>query len=298
MEIKLPNIALDWLESIKVRYSSDHTYISYRNDIVSFIEFLTSYNSEIPVQDAIIGSDIRTLRSYLASLKGKNYSASSIARKLAAIKNFYKFLIRKKYNIDQSIFALKSPKKPKSLPKSLTKEQTMISIEEIGDDEHWVELRNKAILLLLYGSGLRISEAFSITKDHLNSEVIRIKGKGDKERIVPWLEITKKAVQDYLDNVPYILENNQPIFFGKRGKTLIKSEVGRILVNLRRRLNLPEHVTPHAFRHSFATHLLENGADLRVIQELLGHSSLSTTQVYTKTNIHHLKKAHSNAFED
>ncbi len=296
---KLKSIALEWLDSIKHIYQSEHTYISYKNDIDSFLSFLDEYNGGQTDIDTIISVDIRCLRSYLASLKSKDYASSSIARKLATIKNFYKFLIRKKHNIDHSIFAIRSPKKLRTIPKALTLEQTSISIDSSSSeiDENWVVLRNKAIIILIYSAGLRISEALSITKNHLISDVIRIKGKGNKERIVPWLDISKNAIKEYLDELPYNLNQDEPIFLGKRGKVLKQNYFNTILIKMRRTYNLPEHITPHAFRHSFATHMLENGADLRVIQDLLGHASLSTTQIYTKTNIAHLKKAHKNAFD-
>lgn len=131
----------------------------------------------------------------------------------------------------------------------------------------------------------------------MNSSVIKIKGKGGKERIIPLLEIVKNAIEEYLAKLPYEIDETEAIFLGKNGKPLKRTYFNKILINIRRKLNLPEHLTPHAFRHSFATHLLENGADLRVIQELLGHVSISTTQCYTKTNIAHLKKAHQNAFD-
>ncbi len=288
----------EWVKSLAIRSSSSHTVESYLNDLNYYIAFLREYDSEKTIENAILSADIRTIRSYLAKLKIENYKSTSIARKLASIKNFYKFLLRKNYEIDQSIFSLKSPKKAKNIPKSLNQEQTFSAIDdECEGDEEWIVLRNKAIMMLLYGCGLRISEALSITKSHLNSSIIKIKGKGGKERIIPLLEIVKNAIEEYLAKLPYDISETETIFLGTRGKPLKQTYFNKILINLRRKLNLPEHLTPHAFRHSFATHLLENGADLRVIQELLGHVSLSTTQCYTKTNIAHLKKAHQNAFD-
>ncbi len=298
MTLRDNNLIAEWLKRLTIRSSSPHTLESYRNDISYYVAFLRDYDSEKTIEKAIFAADIRTIRSYLAKLKLENYKASSISRKLASIKNFYKFLLRKNYDIDQSIFSLKSPKKDKNIPKSLSHVQTFTAIEDeeiLG--EEWVILRNRAIMLLLYGAGLRISEALSITKSHLNSDMLKIKGKGGKERIVPLLEIVKNGIEEYLAKLPYKIGMEDKIFLGVRGKPLKQTYFNKILINLRRKLNLPEHLTPHAFRHSFATHLLENGADLRVIQELLGHVSLSTTQMYTKTNISHLKKAHEKAFD-
>ena len=298
MKILYNSIISGWFASIQLRSQSAHTLESYQNDINYFAQFLSNYDSDKTIEDAILEVDIRTVRSYLAKLKQEDYQPSSISRKLATIKNFYRFLLRKNYKIDQSIFALRSPKKAKTIPKALNQEQTNSAIENSGyEEEEWIARRNKAIILLLYGTGLRISEALSVTKEHMNSDSLRIKGKGGKERMVPWLEPVKIAIEEYLKFVPYMIDENMPIFLGLRGKKLKQTYFNKILMNMRRRLNLPEHLTPHAFRHSFATHLLENGADLRVIQELLGHVSLSTTQIYTKTNIAHLKKAHQNAFD-
>jgi integrase/recombinase XerC len=149
--------------------------------------------------------------------------------------------------------------------------------------------------MLIYASGLRISEALSITQNHLKSEYIIIKGKAAKERMVPWIEEAKIAIMNYLAKLPFALDNGEPIFRGEKGKVLSTGVFSRQLISLRRSLGLPEHTSAHAFRHSFATHLLESGADLRSIQELLGHSDLSATQRYTKVNIEHLTKSYNKA---
>lgn len=168
-------------------------------------------------------------------------------------------------------------------------------IEEYGNSQ-WIEVRNKALLVLIYASGLRISEALSITKLHLqNLEFIKIMGKGSKERVIPWLTIARNLITEYLEKLPYELKDDEPIFRGKQGKKLQPPVFNRELIKLKRFYGLPEHLSAHSFRHSFASHLLENGADLRSIQELLGHKSLSTTQSYTKTSIKHLEMAYVTA---
>ena len=158
----------------------------------------------------------------------------------------------------------------------------------------WIDLRNKSLLTLIYASGLRISEALSITKNHVNQcEYIKITGKGNKERLVPWIEEARKLILEYLKELPYEIDENEPIFRSKTGKILHRSNFNSELVKLRRIYGLPEHLSSHSFRHSFATHLLENGADLRSIQDLLGHKSLSTTQRYTKVNLSHLEAVYN-----
>jgi len=295
----LPITALNWLEYLsRQRKVAEHTLTSYRHDIKLLYEFLSDYNGNNS-EEIFFKADIRTIRSWLAHLKSKQYTATSVARMLASAKNFYRYLLREGYTIDQSIFVLKGPKLPKTLPRALSQEDTQIAlnnIEELEANEEWIIARNRALLILIYASGLRISEALSLTRGQLNSEVIRIIGKGGKERIVPWLESAKLAIGEYLNKVPYLITANDKIFLGAKGKQLQARIFNRVLLKLRRQCNLPEHLTPHAFRHSFATHLLEEGADLRIIQELLGHASLTTTQRYTKTNIAHLRAAYTKVF--
>ena len=316
------NLKKLWLENIRFKYGLGNTYYAYENDIDSFMTFLiTSGEGEIrpqqnggqnegegegqnnqtqesDIQELIKQGNIRQIRSWLAWLKMKNFSSTTIARKLSAVRSFYKFLNRNNYQIDQAIFTLKTPRKPKSIPKSMTIDQIEKTLEstEHTNEEKWVSARNRAIIMLAFCQGLRISEILSLTKLQLEQDYIRIKGKGAKERILPWLEAAKISVKDYLSSISFDLANEDPIFRGVKGSILCRTYVNKILNQLSDRFNLPSHISPHAFRHSFATHLLENGADLRVIGELLGHASLSTTQIYTKTNMAHLRLAHSKAF--
>ena len=152
---------------------------------------------------------------------------------------------------------------------------------------------------MIYSSGVRISEALSLTTKHIeNKNFIRITGKGNKERIIPWIETTRNLLIKYINSIPFIIKQDDPIFRGKKGKPLQRAVFNQELIKLRRLNALPEHVTPHAFRHSFATHLLENGANLRSIQELLGHKSLASTQKYTKVSHHHLKSSYKKFHPD
>ena len=280
------------------RNYSKHTLQSYLNDLNHFLNFITKYYSRDVSLTIIESIDIRFLRSWLSSRHRDNYNAVSNARALSSVKNFYKYL-EKKHNINcHTIFTVHTPKKPKNLPKALSKKEAQISLESIKmlGDEGWIHLRNKALLTLIYASGLRISEALSITKKHLeNHEFIKILGKGNKERLIPWINEARLLIEQYINALPYSIASDEPIFRGKRGAPLQRAVFHRELIQLRRILGLPEYLSSHAFRHSFATHLLENGADLRSIQDLLGHQSLSTTQRYTKINQSYLESVYDKA---
>lgn len=290
----------EWKNHIYTKNSSENTLIAYDRDIKDFFCFLSNYFSKIISLNEMENLEIRSLRSFLAELKSKNISSSSISRKISTIKNFLKYLItRENLKIDNSIFLIKSPKKTKNLPKSLKIDQIDQTIENIEFEKmDWIHKRDIAIIFLLYVQGLRISEALSITKNCIKSDVLRILGKGSKERILPLSPSVKIKIEDYINNVPHGIYDNESIFKAQKGKNLTASHFNKILKNFRRINNLPEHLSSHAFRHSFATHLLETGVDLRSIQELLGHSSLSSTQIYTNVNVSHLKNAHKNAFDN
>ena len=284
----LQEVISNWLEYLaKQKAYSNNTVLSYQNDIFNFIGFINNYLSSIVTISILEEIDTRLLRSWLSARHKDEYSMSSSARALSAVKSFYRYL-EKKHNITcHSIYTIRTPKKLKPLPKALTQPETKKAIEniELLGKEEWIHFRNKALLTLIYATGLRISEALSITRNHLNNhEFIRIIGKGNKERLIPWIEESRLLVEKYLTYLPYSISESEPIFLGKNGGTLQRAVFNRELINLRRSLGLPEYLSSHAFRHSFATHLLENGANLRSIQDLLGHKSLSTTQKYTKIN--------------
>jgi len=288
-----------WIEYLRhERGYSEHTLISYRHDMEEFISFIHEYNAA-PVQLCdIIGADIQLMRSWLSKRKNSNFSNASNGRALSGIKSFYKFTYQVTGSANHSVMNMRSPKKAKSLPKSLSFEEVMRAInstEWTMNENNWVSLRDKALLMLIYASGLRISEALSITNNHIKSDYILIKGKGGKERVIPLIDEAKRIIKEYLAVMPFELEDNEPMFRGEKGKILSAGVFSRRLIDLRRLLGLPEYTSAHAFRHSFATHLLENGADLRSIQELLGHSDLSATQRYTKVNIEHLTKSYNKA---
>ena len=296
---ELIELVAKWQKYLKLqRNYSNHTLLSYKNDLDNFFNFIRSYDSASLSVSGIGKVDIRLIRSWLAKRQQDKYGASSNSRSLSAVKNFYRYLEKTLGISCHAIFSVKNPKKAKTLPKSLTQDDSKISIDHIDvfANLEWIELRNKALLILIYASGLRISEVLSITKTHLqNLDFIKITGKGGRERLIPWIPIAREYITEYLSKLPYDIGELDPIFRGQYGKKLQPAVFNRELIKLRRFYGLPEHLTAHSFRHSFATHLLENGADLRSIQELLGHKNLSTTQCYTKINQKHLENAYNNA---
>ncbi len=214
---------------------------------------------------------------------------------MSTLRNFFRFLDRGGLVHNPAVKAVKTPRLPKPVPKALDETDAKAAITTVAElqDEPWLAARDTALLILLYGCGLRIGEALSLTcADMPKSDVLRVIGKGRKERIVPVLPIVRDAVRAYRDICPFAPEDNAPLFVGKRGKALNPGVVQRQMRRLRALLGLAETATPHALRHSFATHLLAQGGDLRTIQELLGHASLSTTQRYTVVDEAHLTRVY------
>ena len=281
---------LSWIKYLEtIRGYGEHTLDAYKRDVLEFSNFCTDKNYEFLSPYKYI------FREFLSVLSERQLSRPTVARKVSSLKNFYKFLIRDKIisSLDMSIF--KSPKLKRSFAKSIESDLVAQALESIMNNEsdHWINLRDRAVLLLLYGSGLRISEALSLKrKDAPNGEWLRVKGKGNKYRDVPLLPIICEGVREYIDHCPFDTNGDEPLFLGKRGGELSPRIIQRRVENLRHELGLPSHTTPHALRHAFATHLLSGGADLRAIQQLLGHSSLSTTQRYTDVNEAELLRLH------
>jgi integrase/recombinase XerC len=284
-----------WLTTIK--RASNHTVISYQNDLGHFCAFLSGHlGGEVSLKH-LHSLTARDIRGWLASRTGK-FEAASNARALSTVKSFFRWLEKQGKVENAAIFHIRSPKIKKALPRALAPEQAEASLSAIAihHDEEWINKRDLALLTLIYGAGLRIGEALSLTYKNIpKGDVISIIGKGNKERQVPLLPIIKKAIEDYVSACPYGFEADSPLFLGARGKKLSPVIFQRELRKLRQLLNLPESTTPHAFRHSFATHLLSAGGDLRSIQELLGHASLSTTQRYTHVDKERLLKAYKNS---
>lgn len=287
----LKNIYIKWIEYLQFEQNySKHTITSYATDVSLFFSFLNQHLANILDLPILAKITIKDFRAWMALRRAQNINSASVARSISSLRSFFSYL--KEYeNIENPVIHyVKFPKKSKNLPRTLSQDNTeyfIQSMQQISDVD-WVVKRDLALLTLIYGCGFRIAEALSIKKSDILSDVIIIKGKRGKERIVPILNIVKQRVNLYLQVCPYEIAANDPIFLGKQGKILQAEVFRRKIRIIRRMLNLPEHVTPHAFRHSFASHLLEEGADLRSIQELLGHERLSTTQIYTHLNVNKL----------
>lgn len=284
------NIVLPWIKYLEtIRGYGVHTLDAYKRDVVEFLKFCTDRNYDFLSPDKYI------LREFLSVLSERELSRPTVARKISSLKNFFKFLFKDKVILSLDVSIFKSPKLKRSYPKSIDSDLVAKAFVSLMDKEndHWINLRDRAVMLLLYGSGLRISEALSLKKKEApNSDWLRVKGKGNKYRDVPLLPIICEGVKEYLDLCPYDVKEDEPLFLGKRGGELSPRIIQRRVENLRYELGLPSHTTPHALRHAFATHLLSGGADLRAIQQLLGHSSLSTTQRYTDVNESELLNLH------
>jgi integrase/recombinase XerC len=267
---------------------ADLTVKAYGTDLFAFLGFCAEHLGGTPTLDQLIGLATIDFRAWLASRHRAGQARSSIARNLAALRSFYGFLDRRHGRHNPAIKALRTPRLEQRLPRPLSTDQARDLIDNVpaAARDDWVGKRDAAVLLLLYGAGLRIGEALSLRRGAIGSDPLTLKqlivtGKGRKQRLVPILPIIGKALGDYLRTCPHHLGTNSPLFLGLRGKPLQATLVRRHVQGLRQVLGLPETATPHALRHSFATHLLSDGADLRTIQELLGHASLSTTQGYT-----------------
>ena len=285
-EFILQKIYQDWLSNLKnIKGLSDNTLEAYKIDIIKFIYFLRNYLGNDPSLNDLRKLTNNIFRGYLAEQKNLGISNISIARQISSLKSFFNYLIKIKKIDNSPILNLKGPKQKKSLPRPIIADLAIEVIKEAKniDDEKWIGQRNQTILILLYGCGLRISEALNLNySDITSNDYLIIKGKGNKERIVPIMDYIRDSIVNYIKVCPFEFSDGDPLFLGKRRKRLSPRIIQYALEKIRVSLSLPETATPHALRHSFATHLLENGGDLRTIQELLGHSSLSTTQKYTK----------------
>jgi integrase/recombinase XerC len=289
---------MNWLANNK-RYSA-HTCVAYQHDAQQFLHFLCDYKNELVSLTLLEKLTLRELRSWLSSRVQAGYSNQSNARAVSVIRGFYRHL-KRTHNIENAaIFSLRTPKTDKPLPKAVNAKTSLRAVNAMHQlaEEPWIAKRDMALLMLIYGCGLRISEALSLTtavlplKNHIS-----ILGKGKKQRMVPLLPMVKKAIDTYLNHCPFhdSSKTSAPLFYGKQGKALNPGVFQKQIRLMRGYLGLPDTVTPHAFRHSFATHLLAEGGDLREIQELLGHETLSTTQRYTHVDEARLTSAYLDA---
>jgi len=280
---------LDWLAA--ERRASAHTVAAYGRDLAAFFDFLGEHRGEMPSLAGMSQLLPADFRAYLAHRAGDGMERTTIARGLSVLRGFVRFLERRKLAAAPALAVLRAPKLPQSVPKPLTVDDAAAAVAAAGDLslQVWQQKRDIAILTLLYGCGLRISEALGLTLGEApRDDVLVVTGKGRKQRYVPVLPAVAEAIADYLAACPYPLTKDGPLFVGARGGPLNPRLVQRQMQTLRGMLGLPDTATPHALRHSFATHLLSGGGDLRAIQELLGHASLSTTQRYTKVEPEHL----------
>ena len=267
------------------RRASPHTLAAYDRDLGTFIRFLAEHRGGAPDLAALEALAAGDFRAWLARRGSGGLARSSTARALSVIRGFFRFLDRRGLVHNPTPHSLRTPKVPRSVPRPLSPTDAKDVACEVGDlsDEPWVARRDVALLTLLYGCGLRISEALGLTCGAVENlaEALTITGKGNKQRLVPVLPVVREAIAAYLADRPFAAEPDSPLFLGVRGGPLNPGVAQRQMRRARPLLGLPETATPHALRHSFATHLLGAGGDLRTIQELLGHASLSTTQRYT-----------------
>ena len=297
-------VAQSWLAALKIeRRMAAKTVEAYARDLGQFASFLADHLGGAPSIADLATLSLSDFRAFLARRRSGGVESRTIARQLSSLRSFYRFAERSGRFRNAALSALRSPKLPHAVPKPLT----VSAATDVSDGRKlladaappWVLARDQAVLTLLYACGLRISEALSLTPEQAKSDVLRITGKGNKTRIVPVIPAARAAMAGYLDLCPFALAAGQPMFRGEKGGPLNARNIQLLVARLRGALGLSDRATPHALRHSFATHLLSNGADLRVIQELLGHASLSTTQVYTEVNRSHIldqyRKAHPRA---
>ncbi|WP_417743286.1 tyrosine recombinase XerC [Salipiger sp.] len=286
-----------WLTAARaLRGNSENTITAYRADVLEFIVFLTSHHAEPQGLAPLARVTTPDMRAFLAHLRGQGVGSRSMARKLSAVKSFYRWLAEREGFEPTAVMMARAPKFQKKLPRPLAEDaaKAMIDTVEMQAADSWIGARDAAVVTLLYGCGLRISEALGLRgRDLPLGESLRIVGKGGKERIVPVLPVARHALDTYLRLCPYDAEPDAPVFRGKRGGALNPRLIQKVTEAARLQLGLPATATPHAMRHSFATHLLAAGGDLRAIQELLGHASLSTTQAYTSVDEVHLMKVYA-----
>jgi integrase/recombinase XerC len=297
----LRKAALDWIEHLgQERRLSGRTLEAYGRDLEQFLRFLTAHLGEPPSPAAIAELRPADIRAFMAHRRAEGVGARTLGRQIAALRSFARFCERRDIATTTAFTSVRPPKQPKSIPKALSVADSAALVEVSGSlpEEPWIAARDAAVLTLLYGCGLRISEALAITRADAPVgavDSIRVVGKGGRERVVPVLPVVRRAVEAYLDLVPFPVEAEMALFRGARGGPLSPRLVQIAIARVRGALGLEASVTPHALRHSFATHLLGRGGDLRTIQELLGHASLSTTQIYTSVDTDRLLEAYRNA---
>ncbi|MDA0305483.1 MAG: tyrosine recombinase XerC [Proteobacteria bacterium] len=297
----------DWLAHEK--RTSKHTLDAYGRDLGSFLTHAAEHLGYPPGLRDLEAFSSADFRGYLAKRQTEGLARTSTARAMSTLRNFFRFLERQGLAENAAIAAVKTPKVPHAVPRALNEEDALAVVDTVVElqFEDWLGKRDLAVLLLLYGCGLRIGEALGLNLGQApgrsggcsgtpgDADSIVVTGKGSKQRLVPVLPVVANAIEDYLSACPHPLVDDGPLFVGKRGKRLSPRMIQRQMQAVRGLLGLPETATPHALRHSFATHLLAGGGDLRTIQELLGHASLSTTQRYTEVDASRLMDVYEDA---
>ncbi|MDG1437487.1 MAG: tyrosine recombinase XerC [Emcibacteraceae bacterium] len=299
----LKPLIIQWQDyMITEKRVSPHTHEAYLRDVVKFLSFLAQHVGKSPDKGILEGLKPADFRSYLASRRRDGLTPASMARSFSAVRAFYKYLRRNNIISNDAIDAVSSPKLKKRLPRALSEHAAKRTIKDVGDfstsnkDSDWISYRDIAVLTLLYGCGLRIAEALSLNVGDMDKkDIMTVIGKRNKQRLVPLIPAVVEAVNKYINACPKNLKPGDPLFIGVRGKRLNARNVQLAMQKVRIALGLPSTATPHALRHSFATHLLTAGGDLRTIQELLGHADLSTTQHYTHVDTAYLMDVYNNA---
>ena len=296
---KLAKVIAEWQSYLlSERRLSDLTAKSYEFDLKEFFDFLFDYLGHVVDLEELKTLKLSDFRSFLVWRADQKVARTSLARSVSTLKNFFRYLVRENLVHNDSVMALKSAKVGKSLPHPLTPEdaKNFLALAKDMAKHPWEGYRDCALYTLLYGAGLRIAEALSLNVRDVsgNPEVITITGKGNKQRLIPLLPAVHHAIKLYLNHHPHPMPD-APLFVGTRGDRINPGVVQRNVRFIRNAMGLPATVTPHAFRHSFATHLLQGGGDLRTVQELLGHASLSATQRYTEVTTEHLEEVYAHA---
>lgn len=296
---KLVGVITDWQRYLMTeRRLSDLTAKSYEFDLKEFFDFLSQHLGCLVDLEQLKALKVTDFRAFLAWRSGQKIARTSLARSVSTLKNFFRFLVREGLATNNAIMAVKSVRTGHGLPHPLTAEDAKKFLELAKEmpKKPWQGYRDSALYTLLYGCGLRIAEALALNVRDVtsNSDVLVITGKGNKQRLVPVLPAVRHALLLYLKHHPNPVAD-APLFMGERGDRINAGVVQRNVRIIRHAMGLPDTVTPHAFRHSFATHLLQGGGDLRTVQELLGHSSLSATQRYTEITTEQLDKVYTKA---
>jgi len=287
-----------WLQMLAhERRASPHTLRAYGDDVATFLGFQAGHLGGVINEKALAKLTPADIRAFITARRGDGLGAGGIQRALAAVRSFYKFLAKEGILENAAARSIRTPRVRRALPRPLSVIDAQRAIDQAGEhDVEWLGARDAALLTLLYGAGLRISEALGLKRGDVPlGETLTVVGKGSKERSVPVLPLLRSALDEYATKIPFTGAPSSPLFLSRRGKPMSAREAQALMQKLRGRLGLGERATPHALRHSFATHILQGGGDLRSVQELLGHASLSTTQIYTAIDTRQLLETYSKA---